>query len=58
MCELNKHGIKIYGGNYDFYKEQKALENNALFNRLEEKQKNLRKAKSTVREAIERLIEL
>jgi ATPase subunit of ABC transporter with duplicated ATPase domains len=54
MCELNKHGIKIYGGNYDFYKEQKALENNALFSRLEEKQKNLRKAKSTVREAIER----
>ena len=54
MCELNKHGIKIYGGNYDFYKERKTLENSALLNRLEEKQKNLRKAKATVREAIER----
>jgi len=54
MCELNRCGIKIYGGNYDFYNEQKTLENTVLINSLEEKQKTLRKAKITEREAIER----
>jgi ATPase subunit of ABC transporter with duplicated ATPase domains len=54
MYELNKHGIKVYGGNYEFYKEQKTLENTALANSLEDKQKSLRKAKETEREALER----
>lgn len=54
MCELNPHGMKIYGGNYDFYKEQKTLENTAIISRLKEKQKLLRKAKETEREALER----
>ncbi|MDR1369439.1 MAG: ATP-binding cassette domain-containing protein [Dysgonamonadaceae bacterium] len=54
MCELNRHGIKIYGGNYDFYREQKTLESTALVNSLEDKQKSLRKAKETEREALER----
>ncbi|MDR0368434.1 MAG: ATP-binding cassette domain-containing protein, partial [Bacteroidales bacterium] len=54
MCELNRHEIKIYGGNYDFYKEQKNLENAALVNHLEETQKSLRKAKATERETLER----
>jgi ATPase subunit of ABC transporter with duplicated ATPase domains len=54
MCELNKHGIKVYGGNYDFYKAQKTLENTAFINRLEDRQKSLRKAKETEREALER----
>jgi ATPase subunit of ABC transporter with duplicated ATPase domains len=54
MCELTTHGIKIYGGNYEFYKEQKAIENIARINHLEEKQKTLRKAKEIEREALER----
>jgi ATPase subunit of ABC transporter with duplicated ATPase domains len=54
MYELNKHGIKVYGGNYDFYKAQKTLENTALINSLEDKQKSLRKAKETERETLER----
>jgi ATPase subunit of ABC transporter with duplicated ATPase domains len=52
--ELNKHGFKVYGGNYDFYREQKTIENEALINNLEEKQKSLRKAKEIEREALER----
>ena len=54
MCELSSRGIKIYGGNYDFYEEQKTLENEAFVNDLEETQKSLRKAKKTERETIER----
>ncbi|MDR0755071.1 MAG: ATP-binding cassette domain-containing protein, partial [Prevotellaceae bacterium] len=54
MCELNLHGIKIYGGNYDFYREQKFVENEVFTNSLEEKQKSLRKAKETERAALER----
>jgi ATPase subunit of ABC transporter with duplicated ATPase domains len=54
MCELNRHGIKIYGGDYDFYKEQKTLENAVLVSSLEEKQKSTRKAKETESEAFER----
>ena len=52
--ELGRHGIKVYGGNYDFYKEQKAVEDEALISNLEEKQKELRKAKEIEREALER----
>ncbi|MDR1114607.1 MAG: ATP-binding cassette domain-containing protein [Tannerella sp.] len=54
MYELNRHGIKAYGGNYEFYKEHKTLENTALANSLEDRQKSLRKAKETEREALER----
>ncbi|GHT25633.1 ABC transporter ATP-binding protein [Bacteroidia bacterium] len=54
MCELNKHGIKIYGGNYEFYREQKQLESNALNEDVQSKEKALRKAKETAREAAER----
>ncbi|MDR0537099.1 MAG: ATP-binding cassette domain-containing protein [Tannerellaceae bacterium] len=54
ICELNVHEIKIYGGNYDFYREQKAFEHQAVINDLEEKQKSLRKAKQIERESLER----
>jgi ATPase subunit of ABC transporter with duplicated ATPase domains len=54
MYELNRHGMKVYGGNYDFYKAQKTLEQEALAGNLEERQKALRKAKDMEREALER----
>jgi ATPase subunit of ABC transporter with duplicated ATPase domains len=54
MCELTRHGIRVYGGNYDFYKEQKTIENESLISDLEEKQKSLRKAKEVERKALER----
>lgn len=53
-CELSRHGIKTYGGNYDFYKEQKQMENNALSHNIQSKEKALRKAKEKERETIER----
>ncbi|WP_262709994.1 ATP-binding cassette domain-containing protein [Pedobacter frigoris] len=54
VYELNKHGINVYGGNYDFYAQQKSIENNALNQNLKSKEKALRKAKEVERESIER----
>ncbi|WP_264536700.1 ribosomal protection-like ABC-F family protein [Flavobacterium sp. N1736] len=54
VYELSKHGITIYGGNYDFYAEQKQIENNALYQDINSKEKALRKAKEKERETLER----
>ncbi|WP_456314880.1 ribosomal protection-like ABC-F family protein [Pseudomonas shirazensis] len=54
VYELSKHEITIYGGNYDFYTEQKQLENNALQHDIQSKEKALRKAKEKERETLER----
>ena len=45
ICELEKHQINYYGGNYEFYKEQKTLMQEALQQRIEEKEKALRIAR-------------
>ncbi|RZL62583.1 MAG: ABC-F family ATP-binding cassette domain-containing protein [Pedobacter sp.] len=52
--ELNQGEINTYGGNYDFYLEQKQIEEEALANALKAKEKTLRKAKVVARETIER----
>jgi ATPase subunit of ABC transporter with duplicated ATPase domains len=54
VFELNKQGINVYGGNYDFYAEQKQIEQNALNQDLHNKEKALRKAKEKERETLER----
>ncbi|MGV3762667.1 ribosomal protection-like ABC-F family protein [Parapedobacter sp.] len=54
VCELSKHGMKTYGGNYDFYKEQKQIENDALNQEIQSNEKALRKAKEKERETAER----
>lgn len=54
ICELEKHQINYYGGNYEFYKEQKTLMQEALQQRIEEKEKALRIAHKVARETTER----
>ena len=54
VCELSSQGLTYYSGNYDFYKEQKALQQKALTQQLEEKQKALRLARKVAREVEER----
>jgi ATPase subunit of ABC transporter with duplicated ATPase domains len=54
VCELSKRGITTYGGNYDFYAEQKDIESEALNQDVKSKEKALRKAKETERESMER----
>jgi ATPase subunit of ABC transporter with duplicated ATPase domains len=54
ICELDFKGIKTYGGNYDFYLQQKAIETDALSQDIQSKEKALRKAREKERETIVR----
>lgn len=52
--EMTKNEVSVYGGNYDFYSTQKKIENNALEQDVQSKEKALKKAKEKERETIER----
>lgn len=52
--ELGSNGVTLFGGNYEFYKEQKETRLRALQDRVEDREKSLRAAQKTAREAAER----
>ncbi|MCG2617774.1 ATP-binding cassette domain-containing protein [Terrimonas sp. NA20] len=54
VFELNRKTITAYGGDYEFYRAQKAIGIEALHHDLHSKEKALRKAKQVERESIER----
>ncbi|BAP30368.1 ABC superfamily ATP binding cassette transporter [Chryseobacterium sp. StRB126] len=54
ISELSNQGIATYGGNYNFYTEQKEVEDEALQNDIHAKERALKKAKEKERETIER----
>jgi ATPase subunit of ABC transporter with duplicated ATPase domains len=51
---LDPRGLTRYGGDYDFYTEQKKIAEDALHHDLKSKEKALRKAKEVERESLER----
>lgn len=54
IFELSNQGISAYGGNYDFYAEQKEIEEEALYHDIHAKERALKKAKEKERETMER----
>lgn len=52
--ELSEFGIKLYGGNYSFYKEQKKIEQNSLDDSIHEEEKALRLARKKAQEMKQR----
>ena len=54
IYELDKNGITVFGGNYDFYAEQKQLQRDVLNQKIESNEKALRKAKEKEKEMLER----
>ncbi|PZR26079.1 MAG: ABC transporter ATP-binding protein [Citrobacter freundii] len=54
VFELDQGKIHVYGGNYEFYREQKLVTTQALQQDVQSKEKALRKARQTEREAAER----
>ena len=54
-CELSAKGLKVYGGNYDFYRRKhKRIEEEALAQQVDSEQTALRLARKEVRERQER----
>ena len=54
IYELSNQGISTYGGNFDFYVEQKEIEEEALHHDIHAKERALKKAKEKERETLER----
>ncbi|MDR1091437.1 MAG: ATP-binding cassette domain-containing protein [Prevotella sp.] len=52
--ELSAKGIKLYGGNYTFYKEQKNIEEEALMQQINSEEKQLRAVRRKAQEMKER----
>ncbi|MBB5395254.1 ABC-F family ATP-binding cassette domain-containing protein [Mucilaginibacter sp. AK015] len=52
--ELSPFGIEVYGGNFDFYREQKEGKLNALENDLHEQSKTLKQTRQKARDVTEK----
>lgn len=52
--ELSADGVTLYGGNYDFYQEQKTIAVEALYQHIHSKERVLKKARDKARETRER----
>ncbi|MDD6209591.1 MAG: ABC-F family ATP-binding cassette domain-containing protein [Bacteroidales bacterium] len=52
--ELSAKGLKLYGGNYDFYRQQKEIEKNALEQQINTEQAAMLLARRKAREVRER----
>ncbi len=52
--ELSEFGLKLYGGNYSFYKEQKEIEQQALVESIHSEEKSLRTARKKAQEVKQR----
>ena len=53
-CELTAKGLKVYGGNYDFYRERKQAEEDALAQQVDCERTALRMARKKAQEVRER----
>jgi len=53
--ELSQNGIEVYGGNFDFYREQKAKKVNSLQQQLDDRAKTLKQSQQKAREMAEKL---
>ncbi|RYZ19037.1 MAG: ABC-F family ATP-binding cassette domain-containing protein, partial [Sphingobacteriales bacterium] len=54
ICELGPDRLTRYGGNFEFYQEQKQMETAALLDSLSDKERAYRKAKLVARQTMER----
>jgi ATPase subunit of ABC transporter with duplicated ATPase domains len=54
ICELHSSGVKFYGGNYGFYREQRELEKAAAEHALLAATLKLKEAQQAAREALQR----
>jgi ATPase subunit of ABC transporter with duplicated ATPase domains len=54
IVDLSAQGVKIYGGNYELYREQKDAQNKALIQKIESSRTELKKAKKKAQEVNER----
>lgn len=52
--ELSGKGLRLYGGDYDFYREQKAIEEGALADRIAAEETALKQARRRAQEVRER----
>ncbi|WP_423063971.1 ribosomal protection-like ABC-F family protein [Candidiatus Paracoxiella cheracis] len=54
IIEINTKGIDLYGGNYDFYKEQKKIKQQALEQEIQARSEILTKSKQAIQTRMER----